>query len=276
MNRKHLYIGELAQLVGVSTKTVRHYHKVGLLLEPERTDSGYRLYTHEYVQRLRLIRQMREIGLSLPQIRFALDKSDDETGLQETLQDLLEGIEEQIHELSERRNRILQLLIQPALRHEDLNDAPSLYLEEAYQKLGHLLPHLDEGLFDQEAQLEAVLGQYNWSDDLPEFLAGVIRYFEEHPQQYQQFVGDLQAIWRQLQSAEASDETLRALAATFVERHRAVLDQWLQMAQDKHIPSSFQNVLQEMLGEVSGETQQRFSSYLIDAYQATNDDRNAS
>ncbi len=276
MNRKHLYIGELAQLVGVSTKTVRHYHKVGLLLEPERTDSGYRLYTHEYVQRLRLIRQMREIGLSLPQIRFALDKSDDETRLQETLQDLLEGIEEQIHELSERRDRILQLLIQPTLRHEDLNDAPSLYLEEAYQKLGHLLPHLDEGLFDQEAQLEAVLGQYNWSDDLPEFLAGVIRYFEEHPQQYQQFVGDLQAIWRQLQSAEANDETLRALAATFVERHRAVFDQWLQMAQDKHIPSSFQNVLQEMLGEVSGETQQRFGSYLIDAYQATNDDRNAS
>lgn len=276
MNRKHLYIGELAQLVGVSTKTVRHYHKVGLLLEPERTDSGYRLYTHEYVQRLRLIRQMREIGLSLPQIRFALDKSDDETRLQETLQDLLEGIEEQIHELSERRDRILQLLIQPTLRHEDLSDAPSLYLEEAYQKLGHLLPHLDEGLFDQEAQLEAVLGQYNWSDDLPEFLAGVIRYFEEHPQQYQQFVGDLQAIWRQLQSAEANDETLRALAATFVERHRAVFDQWLQMAQDKHIPSSFQNVLQEMLGEVSGETQQRFSSYLIDAYQATNDDRNAS
>lgn len=276
MNRKHLYIGELAQLVGVSTKTVRHYHKVGLLLEPERTDSGYRLYTHEYVQRLRLIRQMREIGLSLPQIRFALDKSDDETRLQETLQDLLEGIEEQIHELSERRDRILQLLIQPTLRHEDLSDAPSLYLEEAYQKLGHLLPHLDEGLFDQEAQLEAVLGQYNWSDDLPEFLAGVIRYFEEHPQQYQQFVGDLQAIWRQLQSAEANDETLRALAATFVERHRAVFDQWLQMAQDKHIPSSFQNVLQEMLGEVSGETQQRFGSYLIDAYQATNDDRNAS
>ncbi|MFD0852085.1 MerR family DNA-binding transcriptional regulator, partial [Actinomadura adrarensis] len=37
-------IGELAALVGVSTRTVRHYHHLGLLPEPERRANGYREY----------------------------------------------------------------------------------------------------------------------------------------------------------------------------------------------------------------------------------------
>lgn len=48
------------------------------------------------------------------------------------------------------------------------------------------------------------------------------------------------------------------------------------MGQDTHIPPSFQNVLGDMLGEVIGDTQQRFSSYLIDAYQRGTDDRDDS
>ncbi|MFE1561061.1 MerR family DNA-binding transcriptional regulator, partial [Streptomyces sp. NPDC058734] len=38
-------IGEIAALVGVSTRAVRHYHHVGLLPEPERRPNGYRAYT---------------------------------------------------------------------------------------------------------------------------------------------------------------------------------------------------------------------------------------
>ncbi|GAT66905.1 merR family transcriptional regulator [Planomonospora sphaerica] len=37
-------IGELAALAGVSTRTVRHYHRLGLLPEPERRANGYRVY----------------------------------------------------------------------------------------------------------------------------------------------------------------------------------------------------------------------------------------
>ena len=276
MTRKHLYISELAQLVGVSVKTVRHYHKIGLLPEPERSESGYRLYTAEHVRCLRLIRQMREIGFSLPQIRIVMSKSDYETRLRETLQDMLDEIDEQIQDLRGRRDRVFQLLIQPTLQHEDLNDAPSLYLEEAYQKLGHLLPNLDQGLLDEEAQLEAILSRYNWSDNLPVFFADVMAYFQAHPQQYQQFIGDMQAIWHRLQSPETDDSILRGLAKSLMEKYSAVFEQWLQLGQDTHIRPSFQKVLLEMLGEVIGDTQQRFSSYLIDAYQIGSDDRDDS
>jgi len=38
-------IGELAGLVGISTRAIRHYHRVGLLAEPARTANGYREYS---------------------------------------------------------------------------------------------------------------------------------------------------------------------------------------------------------------------------------------
>lgn len=43
MNRT-LKIGELAKLSGTTTKTIRYYELLGLLNEPERANSGYRLY----------------------------------------------------------------------------------------------------------------------------------------------------------------------------------------------------------------------------------------
>ena len=45
-------IGELAGTTGVGAKTIRYYELVGLLAEPERTDSGYRLYTQQDTERL--------------------------------------------------------------------------------------------------------------------------------------------------------------------------------------------------------------------------------
>jgi len=38
-------IGELAGLIGISTRAIRHYHRVGLLPEPARKANGYREYS---------------------------------------------------------------------------------------------------------------------------------------------------------------------------------------------------------------------------------------
>ena len=72
--RKSLYIKEVAKLVGVTTKTVRHYHKIGLLPEPERTESDYRLYSGWDLWRLRTICELRRLGLSLERIRTVLEQ----------------------------------------------------------------------------------------------------------------------------------------------------------------------------------------------------------
>ncbi|MCH9035847.1 MAG: MerR family transcriptional regulator, partial [Chloroflexi bacterium] len=63
--REGLKIGEAGQQAGLTTKTIRYYELLGLLHEPERTDSGYRLYEEKNVERLTFIRKAKSLGFSL-------------------------------------------------------------------------------------------------------------------------------------------------------------------------------------------------------------------
>ncbi len=65
-------IGELAKRTGFSTKTIRYYELLGLLAEPERTESGYRLYTETDAERLEFIEKAKHLGFSLEDIRDIL------------------------------------------------------------------------------------------------------------------------------------------------------------------------------------------------------------
>ena len=60
--------GELARESGVSTDTLRHYERVGVLAKPKRTASGYRQYPSEAVKRVRLVRRALEIGFTLEEL----------------------------------------------------------------------------------------------------------------------------------------------------------------------------------------------------------------
>ncbi|GAA2088011.1 MerR family transcriptional regulator [Actinomadura alba] len=62
-------IGELADLAGVTTRTVRHYHHCGLLPEPARRSNGYRVYGLRDALELVRIRRLTELGLSLDEVR---------------------------------------------------------------------------------------------------------------------------------------------------------------------------------------------------------------
>lgn len=65
-------IGELAGRTGFSTKTIRYYEQIGLLAEPVRSESGYRLYSDEDRQRLEFIAKAKRLGFSLEDIRDVL------------------------------------------------------------------------------------------------------------------------------------------------------------------------------------------------------------
>jgi DNA-binding transcriptional MerR regulator len=65
-------IGELAGLVGISTRAIRHYHHVGLLAEPARKTNGYREYSLRDAVELARVRRLTELGLSLDEVGDAL------------------------------------------------------------------------------------------------------------------------------------------------------------------------------------------------------------
>ena len=65
-------IGELAGLVGISTRAIRHYHRIGLLPEPARKPNGYREYSLRDAVGLARVRRLTELGLSLDEVRDAL------------------------------------------------------------------------------------------------------------------------------------------------------------------------------------------------------------
>lgn len=72
-----LHIGEVAERIGLSLRTVRYYEEQGLIEPAGRTEGGFRLYTDEQVDRLLLIKQMKPLGFTVQQMRDLLAATDD-------------------------------------------------------------------------------------------------------------------------------------------------------------------------------------------------------
>ena len=72
-NRRRLSVGELAERAGVATSALRFYEDHGLIVS-ERTDSGHRRYRPDALRRVSFIRTAQRVGLSLEEIRVALER----------------------------------------------------------------------------------------------------------------------------------------------------------------------------------------------------------
>ncbi len=94
-------VKQLAALAGVSARTLHYYDEIGLL-RPERSPAnGYRIYQRSAVLRLQQILFLRELGLSLDEIRAVLDRPD---------LDLVRVLEEHRHALRGRQERLARLI----------------------------------------------------------------------------------------------------------------------------------------------------------------------
>ncbi|MFE3170854.1 MerR family transcriptional regulator [Amycolatopsis sp. NPDC059090] len=100
-------IGQAAAFVGVTVKTVRHYHKLGLVAEPERDSSGYRRYGSAELLRLVQARTLASAGVPLAEIGTLLDA--DAATLATALADVERQLTERIAELTERRTLLSRL-----------------------------------------------------------------------------------------------------------------------------------------------------------------------
>lgn len=69
-------VTEVSKLAGVSVRTLRYYHKIGLLEPSQRTEAGYRLYDDTALERLQQILLFRELEFPLKEIKEILDGKD--------------------------------------------------------------------------------------------------------------------------------------------------------------------------------------------------------
>lgn len=63
-----LQIGELAERCSVNKETIRYYERIGLIPKPIRSESGYRLYTEQIINRLKFIKRIQELDFTLSEI----------------------------------------------------------------------------------------------------------------------------------------------------------------------------------------------------------------
>ncbi|MFF3784379.1 MerR family transcriptional regulator [Streptomyces sp. NPDC001933] len=105
-------IGEIAALVGLTTRAIRHYHHVGLLPEPERRPNGYRAYSVRDAVLLTRVRRLTGLGLSLDAVRDVLA---DDAGREpaKALEELDADLARQEAAVRERRCRLSTLLAEP-------------------------------------------------------------------------------------------------------------------------------------------------------------------
>ncbi len=73
---KGLQRAELARRTGCNLETIRYYEKIGMLPDPPRTASGYRIYNEGHLYRLRFILRARELGFTIEEIRGLLELVD--------------------------------------------------------------------------------------------------------------------------------------------------------------------------------------------------------
>lgn len=103
-----LTVSQLAGLCGLSRTTLLYYESIGLLPPACRSESNYRRYTTEQLERLRSICAYRDAGLRLSDIRQILDETSNEATT--VLKRRLLELDREIETLREHQNAILRLL----------------------------------------------------------------------------------------------------------------------------------------------------------------------
>lgn len=102
----HYRIGELASRVGLTERTIRYYEELGLLESVKRLDGGVRVYTDDDVRRLRYIRKLKTLGLTLQEMAELEKMYQNHRSNRAVLPRLMELLDAHLETLNERMNEL--------------------------------------------------------------------------------------------------------------------------------------------------------------------------
>jgi DNA-binding transcriptional MerR regulator len=108
-------IGEIAQKLEMSQRTIRYYEEIGLLNSIKRVEAGRRVYTDMDLRRLKLIKRLKIMGMTLSEMQeleamWTIEKSNDKVlkRLLELLNNQLKRLDDRVADLNILRNEILE------------------------------------------------------------------------------------------------------------------------------------------------------------------------
>ena len=127
-----LTIGQVAQEVGIPTKTIRYYEEINLIQPAKRLDNKYRAYTKEDIARLRLIKQARILGLSLDEVKHLVEECL-EGSCEHLKERFLTKLPQYITAVKERIDELQVLQVQLESLQNNLKTLP---LSNPYQRVG--------------------------------------------------------------------------------------------------------------------------------------------
>ncbi len=111
---KSYKIGELAKLVSLTPRTIRYYEEIGLLNSVKRVEGGRRIYTNEDIRRLKFIKKLKLLGLSLKEMEeleniYQINRSNNDalSRLLELLKKHLGNIDSRINNLQKLKKEIV-------------------------------------------------------------------------------------------------------------------------------------------------------------------------
>ena len=107
--------GELARAAGVSTDTLRHYERKGVLARPRRAPNGYRLYPPEALAGVRLVRRALAVGFTLDELASILRERRGSgrppcRRVRELAAQKLAAVEERLSEMASLRDELREIL----------------------------------------------------------------------------------------------------------------------------------------------------------------------
>lgn len=102
-------IGDLAEKLKITTRTIRYYEEIGLMEAPERIERGVRVYNEEAVVRLKFILKLKELGLSLKEMHQLADIYKEHLKHSTIYPKLLEILDEHINKVDQKMSKLSSL-----------------------------------------------------------------------------------------------------------------------------------------------------------------------
>ena len=144
MVMKLFRIGEISKLYSISVDTLRHYEKLGILKPEQISGSGYRYYSNRQIWKLNIIRTLRELDISLPEIRDFMENR--------TLAKSQSLIDFQLQTIIKKQKELEQLKKELEIRQQHLTETCSITQTGVIER--KRLPARRAWSLEQEASIE--------------------------------------------------------------------------------------------------------------------------